>query len=200
MHCLDFRTLKRRLIDDPPDPYDDHPSMAGPTEATAATASADARDPAPRNSSSSTASLGGGGGRDLLADPERDGLGASAPGEGNGGAREGWRMQAGEGGEDGGVVGGIQVVFPNPSSRVFVFEINQVGAVCIDSLSPTHLVATASLSVASYSYISLRGSAPCSTSAAVVDVLTAEVVRTRLETTEVFLAHHEYRTYIPGRR
>ncbi|CAN0140043.1 unnamed protein product, partial [Laminaria digitata] len=86
VHCLDFRTLKRRLIDDPPDPYDDHPSMAGPTEATAATASADARDPAPRSSSSSTASSGGGGGRGLLADPERDGLGASAPGEGNSGA------------------------------------------------------------------------------------------------------------------
>lgn len=140
MHCLDFRTLKRRLIDDPPDPYDDHPSMAGPTEAPASTASGDARDSAPRSSSSATSP--GGGGRSHLADPERDGLGASSAGEGNGGAREGWRMQGGEGGEDARVVGGIQVVFPNPSSRVFVFELNQVGTVCMSSA--THLVATAS--------------------------------------------------------
>ena len=126
MHCLDFRTLKRRLIDDPPDPYDDHPSMAGPTEAPSATDSSDVRDPAPRSSSSTPSP--GGVGRSHLADPERDGLGASSTGEGNGGAREGWRMQGGEGGEDAGVAGGIQVVFPNPSSRVFVFEINQVGA------------------------------------------------------------------------
>ena len=132
VHCLDFRALKRRLIDDPPDPYDDHPSMAGPTEAQAATTSADARDPAPI-CSSSTASPSGGG-RSLLVDPERDGLGASSAGEGNGRAREGWKMQRGERREDAGGVGGIQVVFPNPSSRVFVFEINQVGAVCMFSL------------------------------------------------------------------
>ncbi|CAM9885269.1 unnamed protein product [Choristocarpus tenellus] len=28
VHCLNFLALKRRLVDDPPDPWDDHPSMA----------------------------------------------------------------------------------------------------------------------------------------------------------------------------
>eukprot|EP00904_Undaria_pinnatifida_P011262 jgi/Undpi1/7266/HiC_scaffold_22.g09739.m1 len=118
VHCLDFRTLKRRLIDDPPDPYDDHPSMAGPAEAATA-ATSDGTDTVQGGPSSTVSPCGSG--RGLLADPGRGGLGASSASgtEGNL-SQERWRMQ-----EGGGVGGGTPIVFPNPSSRVFMFEINQ---------------------------------------------------------------------------
>lgn len=142
VHCLDFRVLKRRLVDDPPDPHDDHPSMmeahsppfssasagGGGTAAAAAAAAAAGDAPPP------STSLGGGGGGDLLsggndADLEqRQGLlaggrpGGGAATEAAGGDGGGaWGRRTG-----GGLARGISLAFPDPASRVFVFEINEV--------------------------------------------------------------------------
>ncbi|CAM9905331.1 unnamed protein product, partial [Ectocarpus fasciculatus] len=138
--CLNFRALKRRLIDDPPDPYDDHPSMmssASPETASAAAAAADGNGTA--NKGDSAAGPRGGGGLSagidddleqqeaLLLNAERGGIcsasgdAGTASGGGGGGGGNAWgrRREAGDGG------GRIPLAFPDPASRVFIFEINE---------------------------------------------------------------------------
>lgn len=114
VHCIDFLALKRRLIDDPPDPYDDHPSMSEPSPLSASTAGG--------NAMGNGGSGGAVDGEGLL---EREGLLSAEPGAGG-------PVAAAAAGGDGGVgagddaEGGICVVFPDPPSRVFAFEIKQV--------------------------------------------------------------------------
>ena len=129
IHCLDFRALKRRLVDDPPDPYDDHPSMMGP---------------APGSSSAAGAAAGSGGGGGigassaavaavdsdldqrqalLMGGQGEEGLEAAVKGgDGGGGGGDGvWGAAAAGGGGR-----AVSLAFPDPASRVFVFEINEV--------------------------------------------------------------------------
>lgn len=111
--CLNFRILRRRLVDDPPDPWDDHPSMAESTAASpsipsarstlglaaaaaAAAPAADISDAVRRKSDSNLAGLGG------AVDDEEAAPGVAA-------ARE-----------------GTYLAFSDPASRVFVFELHQV--------------------------------------------------------------------------
>lgn len=109
--CLNFRILRQRLVDDPPDPWDDHPSIAEPTVASpsipsarstpglAAAPAADFSDALRRKSDSNLAGQGG------TVDDEEVAAGLAA-------ARD-----------------GIYLAFSDPASRVFVFELHQVRTV-----------------------------------------------------------------------
>ncbi|CAN0336870.1 unnamed protein product, partial [Ectocarpus sp. 12 AP-2014] len=140
VQCLDFRALKRRLIDDPPDPYDDHPSMmtTGSPD-NASPAATDESGTTNNGASSSSPSAVGPRGDDLsaglddleqqeaLLKAERGGIGAArgdggtASGGGGGGGGSAWgRQRAADGGG-----GRISLAFPDPASRVFIFEINE---------------------------------------------------------------------------
>ena len=116
-------------MDDPPDPYDDHPSMMGP---------------APGSSSAAGAAAGSGGGGGigassaavaavdsdldqrqalLMGGQGEEGLEAAVKGsDGGGGGGDGvWGPAAAGGGGR-----AVSLAFPDPASRVFVFEINEV--------------------------------------------------------------------------
>eukprot|EP00903_Cladosiphon_okamuranus_P016627 g15335.t1 len=118
VHCLDFRALKRRLVDDPPDPYDDHPSLMGPSPASPSAAGVGA-----------IGGSGRGGASVAAVDADLEQHQALLMGGQGGGA-----LEAGEASRVGGDVlwgnanagrGGISLAFPDPASRVFVFEINE---------------------------------------------------------------------------
>lgn len=131
VHCLDFLALKRRLIDDPPDPYDDHPSMAGTTSQGVSSVPAGVADRSNRGAPTSQTS---GAIPVSLSDSkleQRDRLLMA----GNGNTCTSSLRTAVDGGTDGlegvGVTGGsgegdISIVFRNRSSRVFAFEMKQV--------------------------------------------------------------------------
>lgn len=116
VHCVDFRALKRRLVDDPPDPYDDHPSMSGPPFASAVHAGG-ALGNGNRLSAVELEQDGL-----LMVEVDRDANGGVADAAENGGGGIG--AGAGGGGGIGG--GGAGLIFPDPSSRAFMFEIKQV--------------------------------------------------------------------------
>lgn len=136
VHCLDFRALKRRLVDDPPDPYDDHPSMMGPLPASSSAAAGE-----------EASNGGGGGGAPSAAVTAADAdleqrqallMGGQAGGGGGGGSGvlEAGKTIRDHGGGSAGVWGnaaaggggsrGVSLAFPDPASRVFVFEIKEV--------------------------------------------------------------------------
>lgn len=114
VHCVDFRALKRRLVDDPPDPYDDHPSMSGPPFASAVPAGG-ALGNGNRLSDVELEQEGL-----LMVEVDRHATGGASDAAENGGGGIG----AGGGARGGG--GGVGLVFPDPSSRAFMFEIKQV--------------------------------------------------------------------------
>lgn len=124
VHCLDFLALKRRLIDDPPDPYDDHPSMAGSSPQGVVDGSSRGA-PTSQTSGAIPVSLS-----DSKLEQRNRLLMA-----GNGNTcTSSLRTAVGgetDGLEDVGVTGGsgegdISMVFRNRSSRVFAFEMKQV--------------------------------------------------------------------------
>lgn len=130
MHCLDFRALKRRLIDDPPDPHDDHPSMSDflVSVSTATTADIDG------SSFGSASSAADGGGMQMEQQQRLLPLEDAEAGidMGAGGEKEEQNSGRAWGAVEGG--GGVSVLFSDPASRVFVFEIKQV--CCVYKIAP----------------------------------------------------------------
>lgn len=123
-------------MDDPTDPYDDHPSMMGgspPSAGTAAAAAAAAagapgNTPGGNNNSNSS-------GDNNLSDAELEQHQALLMAEGGAASAEAGEGNGTVGGSGGGVWGrpgggGISgLACSDPASRVFVFEINEVCAV-----------------------------------------------------------------------
>ena len=132
VHCLDFLALKRRLIDDPPDPYDDHPSMVGPSSQAGSSFPAGVID---GGSSSAAVSQTNGAISVNLSDsqPEQEGLLLTACGNTSVGPTV---EEGGSGLGAGGVAGGgqVAVVFRERSSRVVAFELKQVRRCCREIL------------------------------------------------------------------